>query len=226
MEHPIQIRNMEKLEYTIVYWSLVASQALHRRPHRHLLQLYGPQLQRNFSQWKVVQVQLKNAKKRQGFTLILSMYSLNSILWRTEVKYEARNLVFTEALWVKHRHILHALTAKTSLGFAVDNACKSPLLPFFWCSPYTFGVTVAPLYCFQKFLLCVFTSSSRSVCAIVVKLGIITGCSMESHKGVDRTRVAALEESVTQIPFYTEQAAILFVGLRTANMRFCIFVTY
>ena len=45
------------------------------------------------------------------------------------------------------------------------------------------------------------------------------------HKGVDRRRVAAPKESAAQIPSLTENDAMFFVGLRTANMRFRIIVT-
>ena len=46
----------------------------------------------------------------------------------------------------------------------------------------------------------------------------------ECHKGVDRRRVAAPVESVARFPSLTENDAMSFVGLQTANTRFWIIV--
>ena len=47
----------------------------------------------------------------------------------------------------------------------------------------------------------------------------------ECHKGVDGRRVAAPVESAARFPSLTENDAMFFVGLRTANTRFRIIVT-
>ena len=47
----------------------------------------------------------------------------------------------------------------------------------------------------------------------------------ECHKGVDGRRVAPPVESAARFPSLTENDAMFFVGLRTANTRFRIIVT-
>ena len=104
---------MEKLECTIVYRSIPFSDYSGSPPNPTLTftAILWASVMTDFRTTEgSITIHFKDAKKEHScrFIVILSMFCLNAISRRTEVKCEGINLVVAEAIQVQRGHIPHA----------------------------------------------------------------------------------------------------------------------